>query len=63
MCVFSKCLHLINPNLNLLNRGGGGGVGLCGPNLGRQVVHDDNNNNDNNNHNDNKNNINQYSNK
>ena len=29
--MFSKCLHLINPNLYLLNRGGGGGVGLCGP--------------------------------
>ena len=29
--MFNKLLHLINPNLNLLNRGGGGGVGLCGP--------------------------------
>ena len=29
--VFDKFLHLINPNLDLLNRGGGGGVGLCGP--------------------------------
>ena len=31
VCVFSKFLHLINPNSNLLIRGGGGGVGLCGP--------------------------------
>ena len=31
MCVFSKFVHLINPNLHLLHRGGGGGVGLCGP--------------------------------
>ena len=33
LCVFSKFLHLINPNWNLLNRGGGGGVGLCGPSI------------------------------
>ena len=31
LCVFDKLLHLINANINLLNRGGGGGVGLCGP--------------------------------
>ena len=31
--MFSKLLHLINPNINSLNRGGGGGVGLCGPRL------------------------------
>ena len=31
LCVFSKFVHLINPNLDLLNRGGGGGMGLCGP--------------------------------
>ena len=31
LCVFSKLLHLVNPNLRLLNRGGGGGVDLCGP--------------------------------
>ena len=32
MRVFNKLLHLINPNLSLLKRGGGGGVGLFGPN-------------------------------
>ena len=31
LCVVSKLLHLISPNSNLWNRGGGDGVGLCGP--------------------------------
>ena len=42
--MFSKFLHLINPNLNLLNRGGGGGgggVGLCGPSLFRPTLRDE----------------------
>ena len=32
MRVLSKSLHLINPDLNVLNTGCGGGVGLRGPN-------------------------------
>ena len=31
LCVSGKLLHLKTPNSNLLIRGGGGGVGLCGP--------------------------------
>ena len=36
LCVFNKCLHLTHQISIDPTGGGGGGVGLCGPNIGHK---------------------------